>query len=163
MVQLKQMWLASMRTQVQSLASLSGLEIWHCCELWCRLQTWLKSRVTVAAPLAGSYSSDSTFAWEPPNALGAALKRPQKKKKKKKELLFWFLGPTRSVSQHLIHYYLVESRNFTSQPSSWPSPEWPLRLWSGEHLVGNMGGSLGLCSLRSPPQPTCSILQGMIW
>ena len=26
-----------------SLASLSGLRIWHCHELWCRLQTWLGS------------------------------------------------------------------------------------------------------------------------
>ena len=40
--------LASMRTQVQSLALLSGLRIWHCCELWCRLQMWLGSGVAVA-------------------------------------------------------------------------------------------------------------------
>ena len=33
--------LASMRTQVQSLASLSGLRIQCCRELWLRLQTWL--------------------------------------------------------------------------------------------------------------------------
>ena len=30
--------LACMRTQVQSLASLRGLRIRHCCELWCRSQ-----------------------------------------------------------------------------------------------------------------------------
>ena len=30
-VMAKQIWLASIRTQVQSLASLSGLRIWHCC------------------------------------------------------------------------------------------------------------------------------------
>ena len=40
--------LVSMRMWVQSLASLSGLRIWHCHELWCRLQTWLGSRVAVA-------------------------------------------------------------------------------------------------------------------
>ena len=34
--QWKQIWLASMRTQVWSLASLSGLRIWRCYELWCR-------------------------------------------------------------------------------------------------------------------------------
>ena len=40
------------------LALLSGLRIWHCRELWCRLQMWLGSRVAVALVLAGSYSSD---------------------------------------------------------------------------------------------------------
>ena len=68
-----------MRLQVRSLALLSGLRLWHCCELWCRLQTWLRSRVAVALlrPLA----------WEPPYAAGAALEKAkrQKKKKKKKE------------------------------------------------------------------------------
>ena len=38
----------SMRTQVQSLALLSGLRIQHCLELWCRSQTWLESHVAVA-------------------------------------------------------------------------------------------------------------------
>ena len=27
---------------------ISGLKIWHCHELWCRLQTWLRSRAAVA-------------------------------------------------------------------------------------------------------------------
>ena len=40
----------TMRLQAQSLASLSGLRIWHCCELWCRLQTRLRYL----------YSSDQT-------------------------------------------------------------------------------------------------------
>ena len=48
-----------MRTQVQSLALLSGLRIQRCLELWCRL---------VAAALI------QPLAWEPPYALGAALK-----------------------------------------------------------------------------------------
>ena len=30
------------------LALLSGLRIQHCRELWCRLQTWLGSRIAVA-------------------------------------------------------------------------------------------------------------------
>ena len=47
MVQQKQMQLVSMRIQVQSLASLSRLEMWHCHELWCRLQTWLRSCIAV--------------------------------------------------------------------------------------------------------------------
>ena len=33
---------------VGSLALLSGLRIWHCRELWCRLQTLLGSRVAMA-------------------------------------------------------------------------------------------------------------------
>ena len=44
MVQGKQ----TMRLQVQSLASLSGLRIQHYLELWCRLQMWLESSVAVA-------------------------------------------------------------------------------------------------------------------
>ena len=47
-VQLKQIWLKTMRLWVQSPASLSGLRIWHCHELWSRLQTQLRSCVAVA-------------------------------------------------------------------------------------------------------------------
>ena len=46
--QRKRIWLVSMRTQVPSLASLSGLRIWCCHELWCRSQTWLGSGIAVA-------------------------------------------------------------------------------------------------------------------
>ena len=42
--QRKQIWLGSTRSQVQSPASISGLRIWHCHELWCRstdtAQSW---------------------------------------------------------------------------------------------------------------------------
>ena len=38
----------NVRMQVQSLASLSGLRIWPCHELWYRLQMWLGSCVVVA-------------------------------------------------------------------------------------------------------------------
>ena len=47
-----------MRMWARSLASLSGLGIWH--ELWYRLQTQLGCQVAVAVVEAGSYSSDST-------------------------------------------------------------------------------------------------------
>jgi len=40
-------WPVSMRMQVRSLASLSGLRIWFCHELRCRSRTWLTSRVAV--------------------------------------------------------------------------------------------------------------------
>ena len=46
--QQKRTQLVSMRMQVQSLVSLSGSGICHCCELWCRSQMRLGSRVTVA-------------------------------------------------------------------------------------------------------------------
>ena len=46
--QQKQTRLVSIRTQVRSLASLSGLSIWPCRELRCRLQMWLESGIAVA-------------------------------------------------------------------------------------------------------------------
>ena len=52
--------IASIRTQVQSLASLSRLRIWYCCELWCRSQMHLRSYVAVTVVQAGSYSFDLT-------------------------------------------------------------------------------------------------------
>ena len=52
--------LGTMRLQVQSLASLSGLRIQDCCELWCRSQTRFGSHMAVAVVQAGSYSSNST-------------------------------------------------------------------------------------------------------
>ena len=60
---------ASMRTQVQSLALLSELRIWHGCELWCRR--------AAAAPI-------QLLAWEPPYAAGEALKRQKDNNQKKK-------------------------------------------------------------------------------
>ena len=50
----------SMRMQVWSLASLSGLRIWHCHELWCRSQMWLGSQVAVAVAWASGYSFNLT-------------------------------------------------------------------------------------------------------
>ena len=60
-----------MRTRVRSLASLTGLRIWHSCELW-----WRPAAAGLIRPLA----------WDPPYAVGVALKRQKKKKKKKKEI-----------------------------------------------------------------------------
>ena len=47
MAQWKRIQLGTMRLRLPSLALLSGLRIRCCCELWCRLQTWLGSRVAV--------------------------------------------------------------------------------------------------------------------
>ena len=46
--------------QVRSLASLGGLGIGHCCELWCGSPTWLRSSIAVAVEWAGSCSSHLT-------------------------------------------------------------------------------------------------------
>ena len=74
--------LGIMRLWVQSLAS---LRIWHCCELWCRLQKWLGSCVAVALAWAGSYSSDRTPILGTSICCGCSPRKDQKKKKKKKK------------------------------------------------------------------------------
>ena len=45
--QWKRIRLGTKRLRVRSLASLSGLRIWHCCELWCRSQRRLGSGITL--------------------------------------------------------------------------------------------------------------------
>ena len=76
-----------MRLQVQYLASLSGLRIQRCHDLWYRLQTCQGSGVAVAVAVvsAGSCSFDST------PSLGTSIchrRSPKKKKNKiKKEVL----------------------------------------------------------------------------
>ena len=72
--------LVTMRFRVWSLASLSGLKIRCCCELWCRSQTWLGSWVAVTMAQASNCSSDST------PSLGTSICcrcRPKKTKKQK--------------------------------------------------------------------------------
>ena len=66
-----------MRTQVRSPALLSGLRIWHCCELWCRSQMRFGSCVAVA-PI-------QPLAWELPYAAGVALKKQKTKNKQTKK------------------------------------------------------------------------------
>ena len=63
--------LGTLRLQVPSLASVSGLRIWHCSELWRRL-----AAATLIQPLT----------WEPPYAAGAALESKKKKKKYQERL-----------------------------------------------------------------------------
>ena len=85
MAQQKRTRLASMRMRVRSLASLSGLRIRHCPELWCRAQMQLGSAVTMASAWAGGYNSNLT-----PN-LGTSVghmcgpKKPKINKKERKE------------------------------------------------------------------------------
>ena len=49
MAQQKWIRLGTMSLQVRPLALLSGLRIWHCCELWYRSQTQLRSGVALAS------------------------------------------------------------------------------------------------------------------
>ena len=71
--------LGSVEIRIPSLASLSGLRIWRCRELWCGSHTWLGSCVAAAAAVAaaGSCSSDST------PSLGTSICCRKRKKKKK--------------------------------------------------------------------------------
>ena len=75
-----------MRLQVPSLASLSGLRIWCCCELWCRSQMRLRSGIAVAvARLAACCSSYLIPSLGTSYATGAALKSGKKKKREREE------------------------------------------------------------------------------
>ena len=75
--------LTSTRMQVQFLVLLSGLRIQHYHELWCRLQTWLRSCLAVA--VANSTAPIKPPAWESPYDMAAALKSKKKKKKPNKQ------------------------------------------------------------------------------
>ena len=83
-VQWKWIWLGTMRLCFRSLASLSGLRIWHCCELWYRSQTWLGSRIAVTVVLGLQCSSDLTPNLGTSICCGCGSKKTRQKKKKKK-------------------------------------------------------------------------------
>ena len=68
-----------MRLRVQSLASLSGLRIRRCRELWHRLQRQLRFGVAVALAIAPI----QPLVWELSYATGAALKTQKQNKQKK--------------------------------------------------------------------------------
>ena len=73
-----------MRTRVRSLASLRGLRIRRCQELWCGARhsldpawLWLRCRLAAAAPIR-------PLAWKLPQAEGAALKRQKRERERKR-------------------------------------------------------------------------------
>ena len=70
--QYKQIWLVTMRLQVWSPASLTGLRIWRWCQLWWRWQTWLRCCVAVAVAEARIVAPIRLLVWEPPCAVSAA-------------------------------------------------------------------------------------------
>ena len=85
MVQWKRIRLGTIRLPVRSLASLSGLRIQRCmsCGVGRRRHSdpallWLWHGLTAVAPMR-------PLAWEPPYAMGAALKKDKRQKKKERE------------------------------------------------------------------------------
>ena len=91
--------------QVRSLASLCGLRIQCCHEIWWRSQTWLGSVIAVAVADPGSCSSDST------SILGTYIccRRGTKKKKKKKKNKFFFHLSNKKIK--IINLQTKYSRN----------------------------------------------------
>ena len=80
------LWLSGRRLVSMRMQVIPGLAQWvedlALSELWCRSQTLLRSRVTVAMVQAGHCSSDLTPCLRTSYAAGVALKRKKKKKKK---------------------------------------------------------------------------------
>ena len=68
---------APMRTWVWTLALHSGLSIWCCHELQCRLQTWLTSGISVAVAVTPSLGTSTCH--------GCSPKRDEKRKKKERK------------------------------------------------------------------------------
>ena len=64
-----------MRARVRSLASFSGLRIRHCHELWCSLQTWLRSGLLCLWHRPAGTAPIRPLAWKLPYAVGVVLKR----------------------------------------------------------------------------------------
>ena len=87
MVQWKRIRLGTMRLLVRSLASLPGLRIPRCHELWCRSQMRLGSHVAVAVVYAHSCSADSTPSLGTSMCYGCSPKKQKKPKNNKKS--FW--------------------------------------------------------------------------
>ena len=105
MVQRKRIWLGTMRLRVQSLASGSGLRIWHCHKLWCRSQTWLRSGVAVAVVEASSYSSNPTPSPGTSTCCDYGHKKKHKRTNKKTRMqLKWMKSTKMMLHQSLPHF-----------------------------------------------------------
>ena len=103
--QQKQIWLVPMRMRVRSLASLSGSGIQHCCELWCRSQTQLRSHSCCGCGVdPAAVVPTEPLAWELPYAMGVVLQ--SKKKKSVQSEIVYFLWVCRQFKWNFsIHIF----------------------------------------------------------
>ena len=152
------MWLSSLQTQVSmrmwvwSLASLTGLRIPCCHELWCRSQMWLESCVAVAAAKASSCSSSLTPRLGTSTHCELGPKRTKKKKRKKErkkererkgtqQKKFWMLE-IRWVITHL-----TGSRTLSSKTDIGSSQQQPVKSQTPQRdqelVVSGTSGSGG--------------------
>ena len=118
----KPIWLVSMRTQVQTLALFSGLRIWCCCDLFCRLQMQLRSGLLWLWCRPAATALIWLLTWELPYAVSAALKR---------QIIIiviswnWQLSYSmewqnyRSAPEQRCHFYLLKECGFGSGPTEW--------------------------------------------
>ena len=143
--------LVSMRMRVQSLASISGLRIWHCCScgVGCRCSLdpvllWLWRRPVATAPIG-------PLAWEPPYASGAAQENGKKTKRQKKKKFAWKdtgFGAslvTASISHAKFPLLPLLIRVFQGAPAvaqwkrTWPAATAPIRPLAWEFQYAECG------------------------
>ena len=84
--EMKRIRLGTTRLRIQTLASLSGLRIWRCHELWCWSQTRLRSGVAVAVVQAAATALIRPLAWETSGCRGYSPIKTKDKRQKKKPL-----------------------------------------------------------------------------
>ena len=128
-------WLSSLRTQlvsmriwIWSLALLSVLRIWRCCELWCRSQMRLGSCVARLWCKLAATAPTWPLAWEPPYALSAALKR---QKTKKYIFFFWSSLMVQQVKDPALSLLWLGFNPWpgnSHMPWSWPKNYFSLAL-----------------------------------
>ena len=103
-----------MRTQVRSLALISGLRIPCCHDLWCRSKMQLRSHAAVTVVQASSYSSNST------PSLGTSICRRSdlKKTKKKKKIQNNHISGTHNhlCLVSIMHSAVLYCPDFSSHP-----------------------------------------------
>ena len=93
--------LGTMRVWVWSLASLSGLWIRHCCELWCRSQMWLGSGVAVALSGRGQQQHLRLDPW-PGNFY---MLRVQPLKKDERQKIIIIIDPQTLIIIKIVPFY----------------------------------------------------------
>ena len=102
-------WLLSMKMRAHSLASLSGLSIWHCHTLQHRSQMQLGSGSSVPVAKAGGYGSNLT------PSLGTSIccecgpkttkERERKRKRvREREIFTWNWEERRCIGNYIIPY-----------------------------------------------------------